>query len=325
MASASSATASSLRTAQVNSLLSLLNLNTASFNHASSSSSVPGSTYNSRPGSAAGQNDAGGAGADPSIPSGPPVWKRIAQDMKRMLYENFYVNFTSTVPKPVMEEFANLVATDGTGQLVQQVYDQYLNFIVLEPNLFELLPDASPAPSAAAANGASASTSTVSTYERLNDPEIRSEGRRRCHRPHRRRPLLHTRHDGCTAHHPIATRQRSRAGGAQARVQDPRTHDELARRLQPLFRKREWRAGELELIASPAGGAGPQCGPGAHAGAQLDVPGAGAGRAGPAAQPRHGRVERRRCDEPKDVRPGLEGLFLVQELGHALPARGRGH
>ncbi|GAK62335.1 sly1 vesicle trafficking sec1-like protein [Moesziomyces antarcticus] len=227
MASASSAAASSLRTAQVNSLLSLLNLNTASFNHASSSSSVPGSTYNSRPGSAAGQNDAGGAGADPSIPSGPPVWKvlimdkvsknilatslrvqdlrengvtlhmqlhsdrpplpdvpavyfvsptsenvqRIAQDMKRMLYENFYVNFTSTVPKPVMEEFANLVATDGTGQLVQQVYDQYLNFIVLEPNLFELLPDASPAPSAAAANGTSASTSTVSTYERLNDPK----------------------------------------------------------------------------------------------------------------------------------------------------------
>ncbi|TQS31920.1 hypothetical protein Golomagni_07781, partial [Golovinomyces magnicellulatus] len=116
----------------------------------------------------------------PPLPDVPAVYfvsptsenvQRIAQDMKRMLYENFYVNFTSTVPKPVMEEFANLVATDGTGQLVQQVYDQYLNFIVLEPNLFELLPDASPAPSAAAANGASAPTSTVSTYERLNDPK----------------------------------------------------------------------------------------------------------------------------------------------------------
>ncbi len=169
-----SAQASSLRIAQVNSLLSLLNLNTSNFNHASSSSSHR-ANYNSRPGSAAGQNDAGSNGVDPFIPSGPPCMegprdgqsfqrylgylasssgpsrerrhiayaasldrpplpdvpavyfvsptsqnvKRIAQDMKRMLYESFYVNFTSTVPKPVMEEFANLVAADGTGQLVQ--------------------------------------------------------------------------------------------------------------------------------------------------------------------------------------------------------------
>lgn len=233
MASASSAPASSLRTAQVNSLLSLLNLNTSNFNHASSSSSAPGSNYNSRPGSAAGHNDASSAtGADPSIPSGPPVWKvlvmdktskdilatslrvqdlrengvtlhmqlhsdrpplpdvpavyfvsptsenvkRIAADMKRMLYESFYVNFTSTVPKPVMEEFASLVAADGTGQLVQQVYDQYLNFIVLEPNLFELLPDAASPSNSAAANGANAApaataSSDITTYERLNDPK----------------------------------------------------------------------------------------------------------------------------------------------------------
>ncbi|SPO19998.1 related to SLY1 protein [Ustilago trichophora] len=231
MASATSAPTSSLRIAQVNSLLSLLNLNTSSFNHASSSS-APGSNYNSRPGSAAGPNDASGAGAtDPSIPSGPPVWKvlimdkvskdilatslrvqdlrengvtlhmqlhsdrppltdvpavyfvsptsqniqRIAQDMKRMLYESFYVNFTSTVPKPVMEEFANLVAADGTGQLVQQVYDQYLNFIVLEPNLFELLPDAAASPSSSAstngANAPSAASTSLTTYERLNDPK----------------------------------------------------------------------------------------------------------------------------------------------------------
>ena len=234
MASPTSAPTSSLRIAQVNSLLSLLNLNTSSFNHASSSSSsAPGSNYNSRPGSAAGQNDTAANPADPSVPSAPPVWKvlvmdkvskdilatslrvqdlrengvtlhmqlhsdrpplpdvpavyfvsptsqnvqRIAQDMKKMLYESFYVNFTSTVSKPVMEEFANLVAADGTGQLVQQVYDQYLNFIVLEPNLFELLPDAtSTSPSAAStnANGAPPASSTrtgLTTYERLNDPK----------------------------------------------------------------------------------------------------------------------------------------------------------
>ncbi|SNX81650.1 related to SLY1 protein [Melanopsichium pennsylvanicum] len=230
MVSAISAPTSSLRTAQVNSLLSLLNLNTSNFNHASSSSSAPGSNYNSRPGSAAGQNDTCAPGStDATIPSGPPVWKvlimdkvskdilatslrvqdlrdngvtlhmqlhsdrpplpdvpavyfvsptsqnvhRIAADMKRMLYESFYVNFTSTVPKPVMEEFANLVASDGTAELVQQVYDQYLNFIVLEPNLFELLPDADA--SFTFANGASAapasSAALTTTYERLNDPK----------------------------------------------------------------------------------------------------------------------------------------------------------
>lgn len=122
----------------------------------------------------------------PPLPDVPAVYfvsptsqnvQRIAQDMKRMLYESFYVNFTSTVPKPVMEEFANLVATDGTGQLVQQVYDQYLNFIVLEPNLFELLPDAAAAstsPSSASTNGANAATTSsvsLTTYERLNDPK----------------------------------------------------------------------------------------------------------------------------------------------------------
>lgn len=118
----------------------------------------------------------------PPLPDVPAVYfvsptsqnvQRIAQDMKRMLYESFYVNFTSTVPKAVMEEFANLVAADGTGQLVQQVYDQYLNFIVLEPNLFELLPDTASPSTSAATNGAtaSASSSSLTTYERLNDPK----------------------------------------------------------------------------------------------------------------------------------------------------------
>ncbi|CDR99740.1 hypothetical protein [Sporisorium scitamineum] len=120
----------------------------------------------------------------PPLPDVPAVYfvsptsqnvQRIAQDMKKMLYESFYVNFTSTVPKPVMEEFANLVAADGTDQLVQQVYDQYLNFIVLEPNLFELLPDAT-SPSSASTNAANAAPTScasndITTYERLNDPK----------------------------------------------------------------------------------------------------------------------------------------------------------
>ena len=37
-----------------------------------------------------------------------------------------------------MEEFANQVALDGTAENIAQLYDQYLNFVVAEPNLFSL-------------------------------------------------------------------------------------------------------------------------------------------------------------------------------------------
>ncbi|KAN0063034.1 Vesicle trafficking between the ER and Golgi [Thecaphora frezii] len=216
---ASSSATGSLRAAQLQSLLSLLNLNDPSFSHASTASSAPGSTYNSRPGSAAGDRDA--KAQDIAVPSGPPVWKvlimdriskdilatslrvqdlrengvtlhmqlhsdrpplpdvpavyfvaptidnlkRIADDLKRGLYEAYYLNFTSVLPRPLLEEFASYVARDGTGHLVQQVYDQYLDYIVLEPSLFELLPpELNPGPTAAS------DRTITTTYERLNDP-----------------------------------------------------------------------------------------------------------------------------------------------------------
>lgn len=37
-----------------------------------------------------------------------------------------------------MEEFAAQIAESGTSESVSQVYDQYLNFIVSEPDLFSL-------------------------------------------------------------------------------------------------------------------------------------------------------------------------------------------
>ena len=118
----------------------------------------------------------------PPLPDVPAVYfvaptseniKRIAEDMKKTLYESYYLNFTSVLPKPLLEELASLVARDGTGHLVQQVYDQYLDYIVLEPNLFELLPPSStPSPAAAAQqNGTSPNVHGVTTYERLNDPK----------------------------------------------------------------------------------------------------------------------------------------------------------
>jgi hypothetical protein len=48
------------------------------------------------------------------------------------------VNFLSSVPRPLLEDFASQVATTGTAEHIAQVYDQYLNFIVAEPDLFSL-------------------------------------------------------------------------------------------------------------------------------------------------------------------------------------------
>ncbi|EPQ28845.1 uncharacterized protein PFL1_03648 [Pseudozyma flocculosa PF-1] len=229
------AAGSSLRSAQLQSLLSLLNLNNPSFSHSSTASSAPGSAYTSRPGSASGVEGPDAKGQI-EVPSGPPVWKvlvmdkvskdilatslrvqdlrengvtlhmqlhsdrpplpdvpavyfvsptmenlkRIADDLKRSLYESYYLNFTSTLPRPLLEEFATYVARDGTGHLVQQVYDQFLDYIVLEPNLFELLPPSQQATSSSAPakaivatpnGGAPASDRVPTTYERLNDPK----------------------------------------------------------------------------------------------------------------------------------------------------------
>ncbi|CAO1614546.1 unnamed protein product [Parajaminaea phylloscopi] len=226
-----------LRGAQVNALLSMLNLNSslkdgrsnkASTSHqgtGTGSASAIASSSSSRPSSAA-----GGSG-EIELPQGPPSWKvlildktsqdilatslrvqdlrdngvtlhmqlqserpplpdvpavyfvsptadnikRICQDLSNGLYESYYINFTSSLPRPLLEDFASQVARDGTADQVQQVFDQYLDYIVLEPSLFTLLaPTASAdaAPGVAQTNGvASSSQVPASTYRRLNDPK----------------------------------------------------------------------------------------------------------------------------------------------------------
>ncbi|KAL2867314.1 syntaxin-binding protein [Aspergillus lucknowensis] len=62
----------------------------------------------------------------------------IANDLQRGLYSPAYVNFLSSVPRPLLEDFASQIATTGTSEHIYQVYDQYLNFIVAEPDLFSL-------------------------------------------------------------------------------------------------------------------------------------------------------------------------------------------
>lgn len=62
----------------------------------------------------------------------------ICSDLSRGLYSTAYVNFISSVPRTALEEFAAQIASTNTAESIAQVYDQYLNFIVAEPDLFSL-------------------------------------------------------------------------------------------------------------------------------------------------------------------------------------------
>lgn len=62
----------------------------------------------------------------------------ITKDLSRSLYSPAYVNFLSSIPRPLLEDFASQIASTGTAEHIAQVFDQYLNFIVAEPDLFSL-------------------------------------------------------------------------------------------------------------------------------------------------------------------------------------------
>jgi sec1 family domain-containing protein 1 len=62
----------------------------------------------------------------------------ITSDLARNLYSPAYVNFLSSIPRPLLEEFASQAVATGTAEHLAQIFDQYLNFIVTEPDLFSL-------------------------------------------------------------------------------------------------------------------------------------------------------------------------------------------
>lgn len=68
----------------------------------------------------------------------PANIQAITRDLSHGLYSPAYVNFLSSVPRPLLEDFASQIATSGASDKIAQVYDQYLNFIVAEPDLFSL-------------------------------------------------------------------------------------------------------------------------------------------------------------------------------------------
>lgn len=62
----------------------------------------------------------------------------ICSDLARGLYTPAYINFLSSVPRPLLEDFAAQIASTNTAESIAQVYDQYLDFVVAEPDLFSL-------------------------------------------------------------------------------------------------------------------------------------------------------------------------------------------
>ncbi|KAK5937503.1 Vesicle trafficking between the ER and Golgi [Knufia obscura] len=62
----------------------------------------------------------------------------ICSDLARGLYSPAYINFLSSISRPLLEDLAAQIASTNTAEHIAQVFDQYLNFVVAEPDLFSL-------------------------------------------------------------------------------------------------------------------------------------------------------------------------------------------
>ncbi|XP_068109985.1 sec1 family domain-containing protein 1 [Hyperolius riggenbachi] len=63
---------------------------------------------------------------------------RICQDLRTQLYESYYLNFISAISRSKLEDIASAALTANTVAQVSKVFDQYLNFITLEDDMFVL-------------------------------------------------------------------------------------------------------------------------------------------------------------------------------------------
>jgi hypothetical protein len=64
--------------------------------------------------------------------------KRIAGDLSSGLYDAHYLNFSSSLPRALLEELAVKATECGAAAKVTRVFDQYLDFVSLAPDLFSL-------------------------------------------------------------------------------------------------------------------------------------------------------------------------------------------
>uniref|UniRef100_A0A0C9S5J0 TSA: Wollemia nobilis Ref_Wollemi_Transcript_19053_2198 transcribed RNA sequence n=1 Tax=Wollemia nobilis TaxID=56998 RepID=A0A0C9S5J0_9CONI len=85
----------------------------------------------------------------------PSNIQRIVVDASRGVYESFYLNFSSSLPRPLLEELAAGALKSDCVQRIAKVYDQYLEFITLENGMFSI--------------------AQPSTYVQLNDPQAQDK------------------------------------------------------------------------------------------------------------------------------------------------------
>lgn len=61
---------------------------------------------------------------------------RLCQDLKNELYESYYLNFISPVPRSLLEDIAQAAISANCVNSIHKVFDQYLNFISLDEEIF---------------------------------------------------------------------------------------------------------------------------------------------------------------------------------------------
>ncbi|KAJ8353535.1 hypothetical protein SKAU_G00211020, partial [Synaphobranchus kaupii] len=64
--------------------------------------------------------------------------QRICQDLRNQLYESYYLNFISAISRSKLEDIASAALGANAVNQVTKVFDQYLNFITLEDDMFVL-------------------------------------------------------------------------------------------------------------------------------------------------------------------------------------------
>lgn len=68
----------------------------------------------------------------------PQNVQRIISDASKSLYDLFHLNFSSSVPRPLLEDLASGTLRSDAIQRISKVHDQYLEFVTLEDTLFSL-------------------------------------------------------------------------------------------------------------------------------------------------------------------------------------------
>lgn len=63
---------------------------------------------------------------------------RISADAQRGLYDTLHLNFSTHIPRPLMERLASGAVAAGAAARIARVYDQHSQFVSLEPGLFTL-------------------------------------------------------------------------------------------------------------------------------------------------------------------------------------------